>query len=102
MWHLFNLVVSDVPSDDDVIWATRLAVSVLKEGEKPSGLPRQMWLSAKECADSFLREGYWFHHLFLCLLLVQRRDNEMPTEEIIARKEIEEVLMYILFGSWTP
>lgn len=97
MDRLYHLIVSEEPCVLDMERAQELAVSVLG-AEKPKGLPSHMWQGAQECAINFLDESRWYWHLFLCLILVQKRTRDMPDEEVRARLEIENLLMTSIFG----
>jgi hypothetical protein len=98
MNHLYDYLVAEVPGVDDMLIARELAISVVVQEKKPPGLPTHMWKSAQECAENFLDDGLWYWHLFLCLLLVQRRTASMEDAEIIGRKELEDLLLFALFG----
>lgn len=101
MDKLYHHVLATDPTIMDMLYARELAATVAACQEKPPGLTSQMWDSAQRCAFLFLYDGQWWDHLFLCLLLMQRRTPDMSPEEIAGRLELESLFMEELYGNWT-
>lgn len=96
------MVEHPTPQDREIAVQLAKDVTLVNAPPRPQrwipSLPPTMWLSARQCAATFLLNGEWVDHLLLCLLLVQARCPEMEREEIELRLELESILMNLLWG----
>lgn len=110
----FGPIVRETPpKEDEISWtmAYELAAEILSYRNDPKelflsfDLPPSLAETAIRCAKMFYLQCdnlpmQWTTYLMLCLVLVQGRHPSMPKEEIIARIELEDILMSILYGSF--
>jgi len=95
--RLSRLLVEETPSEIGRVMAWELAETCLSAGLP--GLPGHMRRAAQEAAWAYVRTEEWADHLFLCLLLAQSRTGAEDASEVALRRELEEILLEVLFGA---